>query len=316
MKPRKIVALTQGKASRQKWGPYLKENYDLYLFLVPAVLALILFSYWPIYGIQIAFKNYIPVEGFTGSPWIGFAHFTRFFQSPYFGLLMKNTLILSLYTLIAGFPVPIILALLLNSMKNKRYRKVVQTVTYAPYFISTVVMCGMIVLFLSPRSGVINQVIAAFGGERISFLAKPEYFRHIYVLSGIWQTTGWSSVIYFAALSGVSPELHEAATMDGASRFQRIMHIDFPSILPTITMLLILNFGSLMSVGFEKVYLLMNSQNSKTAEIIATYVYKMGIQNNDVSFSTAIGLFNSLINVVLLISVNWVSKKISNNSLW
>lgn len=303
-------------SGRQRWGPYLRENYDLYLFILPAAIALIIFSYWPIYGIQIAFKDYVAGEGFTGSAWVGLKHFTRFFESPYFGLLMKNTLILSVYSLVAGFPFPIILALMLNSMKAKRYRKVVQTVTYAPYFISTVVMCGMILLFLSPRSGAINQIIASLGGERINFMAKPEYFRHIYVWTGIWQSTGWSSVIYFAALSSVSPELHEAAIVDGASRFQRIIYIDLPSIMPTVIMLLILNFGSLMSVGFEKVYLLMNNQNSSTAEIIATYVYKMGIQNNDVSFSTAIGLFNSAINVVLLISVNWVAKKISNNSLW
>jgi putative aldouronate transport system permease protein len=307
------------KTKREVWRRfiyYMKANYDLYLFLLPAVIALILFSYWPIYGIQIAFRDYRPKLGFTGSTWVGLKHFKRFISSTYFPVVMKNTLTLSLYQLVAGFPIPIIFALLLNSMKGKRYRKLIQTVTYAPNFISVVVLCGMVILYLSPRVGVFNLIIEALGGEKVNFMAKPEYFKSIYVWSGIWQTMGWNSIIYFAALSGISPELHEAAIMDGASKWKRILHVDLPGIMPTIVILLILSFGSLMSVGFEKVFLLQNDQNIASSETIATYVYKMGLVNNDISFSTAIGLFNSVINLTLLTVVNFISRKLSNNSLW
>lgn len=240
----------------------------------------------------------------------------RFFSSTYFPLLMRNTLMLSLYSLAVGFPFPILLALLLNSIRAKRFKKTVQLVTYAPNFISTVVMCGMILLFLSPRAGMLNKILEAFGRESVNFMAKASYFPHIYVWTGVWQNAGWNSVIYFAALSGISPELHEAAMIDGASRYRRILHIDLPGILPTAVVLLILNMGNLMSVGYEKVYLLQNNTNIATSEVIATYVYKMGIVNNDISFSTAVGLFNSLVNLILLVTVNWVSGKVSENSLW
>lgn len=299
-----------------KFKYYIKGNYDLYLFLLPAIIVLILFSYWPIYGIQIAFRDYKPKLGFTESDWVGLKHFKRFFESTYFAVVMKNTLKLSIIQLVAGFPLPIIFALLLNSMPGKRYRKLIQTVTYAPNFISIVVLCGMVILFLSPRVGVFNLIIEMFGGNKVNFMADPKYFRTIYVVSGIWQSMGWNSIIYFAALSGVSPELHEAAIMDGASKFKRILHVDLPGITPTIVILLILSFGSLMSVGFEKVFLLQNDQNIATSETIATYVYKMGLVNNDTSFSTAIGLFNSVINLVLLSTVNFISGKLSDNSLW
>lgn len=301
---------------RRKFKSYLKDNYDLYLFLLPAVIILILFSYWPIYGIQIAFRDYKPNLGFTHSAWVGLKHFIRFINSTYFPVVMKNTLTLSLYQLIAGFPIPIIFALLLNSMNSKSYRKLIQTITYAPNFISVVVLCGMVILFLSPRAGVFNLIIEALGGDKINYMAKPEYFKSIYVWSGIWQSMGWNSIIYFAALSSISPELHEAAIMDGASKWKRILHVDLPGIVPTIVILLILSFGSLMSVGFEKVFLLQNDQNIASAETIATYVYKMGLVNNDTSFSTAIGLFNSVINLVLLTVVNFISQKLSSNSLW
>lgn len=300
----------------QKFKYYMKGNYDLYLFLIPAVIVLILFSYWPIYGIQIAFRDYRPKLGFTGSDWVGLKHFKRFFESTYFSIVVKNTLKLSVLQLAAGFPVPIIFALLLNSMPGKRYRKLIQTVTYAPNFISTVVLCGMLILFLSPRVGILNLIIEMFGGNKVNFMADPKNFRAIYVISGIWQSMGWNSIIYFAALSGVSPELHEAAIMDGASKFKRIIHVDLPGIMPTIIILLILSFGSLMSVGFEKVFLLQNDQNIATSETIATYVYKMGLVNNDTSFSTAIGLFNSAINLTLLSVMNFISGKLSGNSLW
>jgi len=311
---RRLQKNTQEKF--QKFKYYMKGNYELYLFLVPAVVVLILFSYWPIYGIQIAFRDYKPKLGFTGSPWVGMKHFIRFFESTYFWVVLENTLKISVYQLLAGFPIPIIFALMLNAMPGKRYRKLIQTVTYAPNFISTVVLCGMLILFLSPRVGVFNLIIEMFGGDKVNFMAQPEYFRTIYVVSGIWQSMGWNSIIYFAALSGISPELHEAAIVDGASKFKRILHVDLPGIVPTIVILLILNFGSLMSVGFEKVFLLQNDQNVATAETIATYVYKMGLVNNDTSFSTAIGLFNSVINLILLTSMNYISRKFSDNSLW
>lgn len=313
-----VVRKKKGKNKRkqEKWILYLKGNYDLYLFLLPAITVLFVFSYLPIYGIVLAFKDYSVSKGILGSTWVGWKHFSRFFSSAYFPVLMKNTLMLSLYSLAVGFPFPIILALLLNTIRVKWFKKTVQMVTYAPNFISTVVMCGMVLLFLSPRAGMVNRLLGVFGKEPVNFMAYASFFPHIYVWSGVWQTAGWNSVIYFAALSGISPQLHEAAMIDGATRLQRILHIDLPGILPTAIILLILNMGSIMSVGYEKVFLLQNNTNIASSEIIATYVYKMGILNNDISFSTAVGLFNSVINLVLLVVVNSVSKKLSENSLW
>ncbi|MEG0691907.1 MAG: ABC transporter permease subunit [Oscillospiraceae bacterium] len=295
---------------------YFKDNYDLYLFLIPTIILIFIFCYVPLYGIQIAFKDFSPRKGITGSDWIGFSQFIRFFDSAYFGLVMKNTILLSVYQLIASFPVPIILALLLNSMGSKKYKKIIQTVTYAPNFISVVVICGMLLIFLSPRNGIVNSFLAMFGVDPINFIAHPEYFRSIYVWSGVWQSAGFSSIIYMAALSGISPELHEAAVVDGATKLQRIINIDLPGILPTATILLIMSFGGLISIGFEKAYLLQNSLNAQTSEIISTYTYKIGLVDNDLGFSTAIGLFNSAINCVLLIAVNYISRKISETSLW
>ena len=236
------------------------KSWQLYAFLLPALSYFIIFHYVPMYGVQIAFKNFIASEGIWGSPWIGFDHFTRFFNSYYFWRLIKNTLILSLYQLLL-FPLPIILALSLNELKNGAFKKWAQTLTYAPHFISVVVVVGMIVIFLDPINGLVNQVISLFGGEQIRFLDNPKWFRHVFVWSGVWQSLGWGSIIYLAALAGVNPELHEAAEVDGATRMQRILHINIPSILPTIIVLLILNIGSFMSVGFEKVLLLQNSLN-------------------------------------------------------
>lgn len=294
----------------------LKRDYPLWLFVLPGMIITFIFSYIPLYGVQIAFRNYNAKLGFFGSKWVGLAHFQRFFDSPYFLTTIKNTFILSVYSLIAGFPIPIILALLLNSFRHKRYKKVIQTVTYAPNFISTVVMCGMLLLFLSPRVGVINHIIQAFGGSSINFMAEKSYWRHIYVWSGVWQGMGWSSVIYFAALSSVSPELHEAALMDGASKFQIVRYIDFPSIIPTATILLILNCGSILSVGFEKVFLLQNDLNLSVSQVISTYVYQVGLIENNVSYSSAIGLFNSVVNAILLIIVNKIADKMSGISIW
>jgi putative aldouronate transport system permease protein len=294
----------------------LKRDMSLWLFCLTGIVLTFIFSYVPMYGIQLAFRRFNAKAGIWGSPWVGAYYFKRFFESPYFGTVIKNTLILSLYGLIVSFPMPIILALMLNSFRHKKYRKVIQTVTYAPNFISTVVMSGMIILFLSPYVGIINSFMRSIGMDAVNFMAKKGYWRHIYVWSGVWQGTGWSSVIYFAALSGISPELHEAARCDGATKFQLIRYIDLPSILPTATILLIMSCGSILSVGFEKAYLLQNELNLTVSEIISTYVYKVGLINNDISYSTAIGLFNTLINLTLLLIVNKVTKKISGNSLW
>jgi putative aldouronate transport system permease protein len=293
-----------------------KRDLSLWMFCLPGIVLTFIFSYIPMYGIQLAFRRYNGREGIWGSPWVGLYYFKRFFESPYFDSTIRNTLVLSLYGLLISFPIPIILALMLNSFRHKRYRKVIQTVTYAPNFISTVVMCGMIILFLSPSVGVINHIMEFLGLDTFNFMAKKEYWRHIYVWTGVWQSTGWSSVIYFAALSGISPELHEAGRCDGATKLQLIRYIDLPSILPTATILLIMSCGSILSVGFEKAYLLQNNLNLTVSEIISTYVYKVGLINNDISYSTAIGLFNTLINLVMLIIVNKAADKLSGNSLW
>jgi putative aldouronate transport system permease protein len=302
--------------NQKTWIVKILTNRDLYLFCLPGIVITLMFHYWPLYGAQIAFRAYTARQGIWGSPWVGLEHFIRFFNSPNAALIIWNTLVLSVYSLVAGFPIPIILALLLNSFRHKHYTKVIQTVTYAPNFISTVVMCSMIILFLSPRVGMINKVIAFLGVDAVNFMGERSMWRHIYVWTGVWQGMGWSSVVYFAALSGVNPEYHEAAIVDGATKLQRIIHIDLPTILPVAVMLLILSFGSMFSIGFEKVYALQNPLNLNVSEIISTYVYKIGILNNDVSYSSAIGLFNSTVNAVLLITVNTISRKLSDNALW
>lgn len=304
------------KMKSRKSKTAIRGDISLWMFVLPGLIITFIFSYIPMYGVQIAFRDYNPRLGFTGSPWVGLKYFIRFFESPYFMTTIKNTFTISIYTLIAGFPIPILLALALNAFKHKRYRKVIQTVTYAPNFISVVVMCGMLLLFLSPDSGVVNKVLGLFGVEPINFMAEKSYWRHIYVWSGIWQTMGWNSVIYFAALSAVSPELHEAAIMDGATKVQVIRHIDLPSILPTAIILLILSCGSILSVGFEKVFLLQNDLNKGISEIISTYTYQMGMFNREVSYSAAIGLFNSAVNAILLIVVNKIARKSSGISLY
>ncbi|MDR2535560.1 MAG: ABC transporter permease subunit [Treponema sp.] len=292
------------------------ENKDLYLFCLPGIIITLVFHYLPIYGVQIAFRDYSVRRGIWGSEWIGLSHFIRFFDSPNAIQIIVNTLVLSIYSLAAGFPIPIILALLINSFRHKHYGKVIQLVTYAPNFISVVVMSGMILLFLSPRIGMVNKLIGLAGIDPINFMGLRTTWRHVYVWSGIWQSMGWSSVVYFAALSGVSPEFHEAAIVDGASKLQRILYIDLPSIMPIAVMLLILSFGSMLSIGFEKAYALQNDLNLNVSEIISTYVYKVGIIHNDMAYSTAIGLFNSAVNAVLLITVNTISRKLSDNALW
>ena len=272
---------------------------DYYLMLLPAVVYVLLFHYAPIYGLQIAFKNYKVSLGITGSPWVGLRNFTDFFQSYYFTELLRNTFALSVYSLVVGFPIPIIVALLLNEMRGK-FKKFTQTVLYAPHFISTVVLVSIMTSILSPSQGVVNTVLEMLGMERNYFMANPDYFRHLYVWSGVWQGMGWGAIVYLAALSGVDPSLHEAADIDGATRLQKILHINLPTILPTIIIMLILRMGQIASVGYEKVYLMQNGFNMETAEVISTYVYKRGIINSNYSFSAAVGLFNNVVNVTLV----------------
>jgi multiple sugar transport system permease protein/putative aldouronate transport system permease protein len=294
------------------------RSWQLYLLIAIPLLYIIVFNYIPIYGAQIAFKNFRITEGIWGSPWVGFEHFKRFFNSYEFERLIGNTLALSIYSLLAGFPFPIILALLLNYVNNERFKKTVQMVTYAPNFISTVVLVGMIMQFLSPQIGIVNNILEALGMERIHFMAKPEYFRHIYVWSGVWQTTGFSSIIYIAALAAIDPQLHEAAIVDGATKVQRIWHIDLPGIMPTAIILLILNSGNILRVGFEKALLMQTPLNLRTAEVIDTYVYKIGLASPTVNYSypAAIGLFQSVIGFILLVLVNNIAKRVSETSLW
>lgn len=291
------------------------KSWQLYVLLLPALLYFTIFHYIPMYGVQIAFKNFYANLGIWGSPWTGFDHFIRFFDSYYFWRLLKNTIALSLYQLLL-FPLPIILALSINELRNGAFKKWTQTLTYAPHFISVVVVVGMLVIFLDPTTGLVNRLIVAFGGEPIQFLTSPEWFRHIFTWSGVWQTLGWSSIIYIAALAGVNPELHEAAKVDGATRFQRILHINIPSILPTIVVLFILNIGSFMTIGFEKVLLMQNELNSSTSDVIQTYVYQVGLLEGQYSFAAAIGLFDSLINIILLVTFNYVARKTTDSSLW
>lgn len=294
----------------------LVKNWQLYLLLLPVVLYYIIFHYLPMYGIQIAFKDFMANKGIWDSPWVGFKHFERFFNSFYFERLLTNTVLISLYSLALSFPIPILLALMLNEVKAERFKKVVQTITYAPHFLSVVVVVGMLFIFLNPSTGIINHLSVAMGGEPITFMTSPGWFKTLYVLSDVWQTMGWSSIIYLAALSGVDHQLHEAATIDGATRVQRIWHINLPTIAPTIIILLILNLGSVMSVGFEKVFLMQNSLNMSSSDIISTYVYRTGILDAQYSFSAAVGLFNSVVNFALLIVVNYIARRVNETSLW
>ncbi|WP_274365894.1 ABC transporter permease [Paenibacillus thermotolerans] len=294
----------------------MKKNWQLYLIVLPSLIYLIVFKYVPMGGVQIAFKNYMVTKGILGSPWVGFKHFEAFFELPIFWSIIKNTLFLSLYSLAVGFPAPIILALALNEVRKGLFKRVVQLVTFAPYFISTVIMVSMIMLFLSPQIGIVHFLSETFGFQADNVMSKPEAFKTVYVLSDVWQYTGYAAIIYMAALAGVDPHLYEAAKMDGASRWQRMLHIDIPGLMPTAIVLLILNAGQVMNVGFEKVYLMQNPINVSTSEVISTYVYKMGLVGANFSFSTAVGLFNSVVNLLLLLIVNTIARKKSETSLW
>ncbi|MFC3747750.1 ABC transporter permease [Paenibacillus sp. GCM10012306] len=288
----------------------------IYIMLLPVVLYYLVFLYFPMYGLQIAFKDFSPVKGILGSDWVGFKHFIAFYDSYYFWRLIRNTLLISFYELIFGFPAPIILALLLNEIRSSVFKNVVQSITYLPHFISIVVVAGMMVDFLS-GNGLINQLTGLFGIPSVSFLIVPEWFRTIYVSSGIWQGVGWGSIIYLAAITGIDPSLYEAAKTDGAGRFKQILHVTLPGIMPTIIIMLILRFGTLMAGGsLEKILLLYNSTTYETADVISTFVYRRGLLQMDYGFSAAIGLFNNVINFLLLVSANKISRKINETSLW
>jgi putative aldouronate transport system permease protein len=280
------------------------------------VLYVALFKYWPMYGAQIAFRNYNPADGFAGSPWVGLDHFERFVESFQFERLMVNTLGLNALGLLLAFPVPIVLALIVNQLQSDRFKKFTQTVLYSPSFISVVVVVGMIHLLFSPRAGIVNNAIEAFGGTPVFFMGAPEWFRPLYVGSDIWQNAGFSMIVYLAALTAIDPSLHEAARVDGANKWQRIRHIDIPGIMPVITILFILAIGNLFNLGFEKVLLMQTDLNLPTSEVIQTYVYKAGLQQAQFSYSAAIGLFNSLINLALLLTFNWVARRANQSSLW
>ena len=295
----------------------IRKNKVLYLFILPAFLYFLIFAYVPMYGVQIAFKDFVATKGFMDSAWAAplFKHFQTFFSSVNFWNILRNTLGLSLYYLAVSFPAPIILALMINEVKNTKFKKAVKNITYMPYFISTVVLVGMVDLFFA-RTGLVNNILGLFGVEPIMFLMKDSMFNDLYVWSGVWQATGYGAVIYIAALAGVSPDLHEAATIDGATRFQRILHINLPAIMPTIVIMLIMSVGGIMNLSFEKVLLMQTDSNLMVSEVISTYVYKLGIQKAQYSLSTAVGLFNNVINLILLVTVNKISRRISENSLW
>ena len=296
----------------------IKQNWGLYLLLLPAVTLTALFAYKPMYGVLMAFQDFKPSLGIFDSPWADpwFKHFLKFFKSYQFKTTIKNTLIINFYSLIAGFPLPILMALVVNQMQSKRFKKTFQTITYMPHFISTVVMVGMLLIFLSPGSGLIGNIYRLFGKTAPNLMAGSTSFYSVYVWSDIWQHVGWDSIIYIAALSTVDPTLYEAATVDGANRWQKIVHIDVSIIVPTAIILLILRVGNLMGLGFEKVYLMQNDLNLKGSEVISTYVYKIGIISTQYSYSAAINMFNTIVNFILLITVNQIAKRMSETSLW
>lgn len=313
-------AKVPGKRSRGRLSAAaarsFKKHWQLYIIVTPPLLYFFIFKYYPMLNAVLAFKDYNVIKGIWGSPWVGTKNFKLFFDNPIFWDLIKNTVYLSGYLLLAGFPIPILLALMLNEVRGNKFKRLVQLVTFAPYFISTVVMVSIIMLFLAPRLGFANVLLNHLGLDSINFLGEPGMFRSIYVWSDIWQTAGYSAVIYLAALAGIDPTLYEAAKVDGASRFQKIWNVDLPGLLPTLVIVLILNVGNVMAIGFEKVYLLQNPLNLVNSNIISTYVYSIGLLNANYSFATAVGLFNSVINLALLVLVNSLAKRFSNNSLW
>ncbi|GAA1299491.1 MULTISPECIES: ABC transporter permease [Brachybacterium] len=316
--PGRTVGTQPAQALPRRGGRFrrrVRNSWQLWILVLPAVVFFFVFKYVPMYGVQIAFKDFIASKGIWGSEWVGLEHFQRFFSSFYFWRLLRNTLGLSLYQLLL-FPLPIILALSLNEVKNRFFKRFAQTLTYAPHFVSVVVVVGMMVAFLDPRIGIANHFLGLIGIDSIPFMQEAGWFRHLFVWSGVWQSLGWGTIIYLAALAGVNPELHQAAEVDGATRLQRIRHVNIPAILPTVVILFILDFGSFMSVGFEKVLLMSNSLNAETSDIIQTFVYKSGLLQGQYSYAAAVGLFDSVINILMIVGVNHLARRISDTSLW
>ena len=310
------ISNTKKKPLGMRLKKELKKNWILYAMILPVAVYFLIFEYYPMYGITLAFKKYDAKAGILGSEWIGFKNFERLFSSYNFGQMLQNTLGLSLYSLVVGFTLPIVFALLLNYLTIKPLKKIVQMISYAPHFLSTVIICSMITLFCAPDSGIFNILRGLVGLESVAFLSIPEWFNDIYVWSGVWQGIGWNAIIYLSALAGVDQEMHEAAIIDGATKIQRMRYIDIPSIKGTIIMLLILRMGGIMNVGFEKVYLLQNDLNYNASIIISTYVYESGLLRGDYAFSTAVGLFNNVINIILMVCANTFSKKVLDDSLF
>lgn len=306
-------------ASQKKKKNYLKvlnKNKYYFLMVLPAVISVFIFCYIPMYGVLIAFQDYKIGGGILGGDWVGLKHFKNFFQSMYFGRTLKNTFLLGIYSVIWGFPVPLIFALFINEVKNRHVKKVVQTVSYFPHFISVVVLVGMVKNFLDPANGIVNTFIKAFGGDPVSFMNESGWFRTIYVGSGIWQGFGWSSIIILSALTALDPTMYESAEIDGASRMQRILHITLPNLVPTLAILLIMNLGGVMNASLEKVLLMYHPAIWDVSDVIQTYVYRKGILEGAQSFGTAVGLFNSLVNILLLVISNKAAKKMTGSSLW
>lgn len=310
MSKTKLAAANPAIRSGRPLKKRILDNWQLYAMLLIPVILTIIYKYIPMYGIQIAFRDYKASRGFTGSEWVGLEWFQRFFSAPTFARMIKNTVLLSLFSLLWSFPIPIIIALMLNQMRFQRFKRVTQTVLYAPHFISTMVICGMIRIFLSPSGGLINLI----AGTSIDFLTESSAFRTIYIASGIWQDAGWGIIVYMATLASVDTTLYEAAKVDGASMFQRIRHIDIPQLTSIMVLNLIMSAGNLMNVGFEKVWLLQTDLNKATSDVIAVYVYQQGIENAKYSYSTAVGLFNTVVNIILLIAVNKIAGKISEDT--
>ena len=292
------------------------RHWQLYLVIAVPLILIFIFSYGPMYRIQIAFRDYIATKGISGSTWVGTKYFASFFKTRQFPRLVGNTIGISLYSLLAGFPIPILLAISLNECGSLRFKKSAQMITYAPHFISTVVIVSIMTLMFSMKTGIVNNAIVALGGKRINFMGEARFFKSMYVWSGVWQSMGFNSILYLSALAGVDPALHEAATIDGASRVKRIWHIDIPCILPTIVITLILNTGSIMSVGYEKILLMQNNLNMSTSDVISTYVYRIGLVNAQYSLSTAVNLFNSVVNLIIITTVNAIAKRVGDTSLW
>lgn len=317
MKPKESLTVKYEDAGLlQRASMTIRSDWQLYVLMLPALVYIIVFNYLPMYGIQIVFRDYKAVLGISGSTWVGFKHFSDFFNAYYFGRLLSNTFLLNLYSLIFSFPIPIIMAIMLNQLTKKRFKKFTQTIIYVPHFISTVVMAGILYLFLSPASGIINTLIKALGGESIFFMIEPNWFRPLFISSSIWQHSGWNTILYIATLTSINPELYEAATIDGATKLQKIRFIDIPHLVPISVMMLILNCGNLLSSSTDKALLMQTAGNMATSDIIGVYVYQMGLGNAQFSYTAAIGIFTNIINFITIVTVNRIAKRLGDTSLF